>query len=150
MNRALSYWLLIFDSGSLPYSCGSPLYPAPTGGLRLPAGKHRIRLTDYQTIVNKKMTKKCFFYSSIFYWNPNYLPYTLPKVSGFPCVDRKYGFGFIELFCVCKQVSHATRLMYNISLLARVLFCLLEMEVHNEAHTYLQNILFRINRPWPS
>jgi hypothetical protein len=22
----------------LPYSCGSPLYPAPTGGLRLPAG----------------------------------------------------------------------------------------------------------------
>jgi hypothetical protein len=26
--------------GQLPYSCGSPLYPAPTGGLRLPSGKH--------------------------------------------------------------------------------------------------------------
>jgi len=41
---------------------GSPLYPAPTGGLRLPAGKHTGILTGYQTIVNKKMTKKELFF----------------------------------------------------------------------------------------
>ena len=39
-----------------------PLYPAPTGGLRLPAGKHTDILTDFQTTVNKKINKKkCFF-----------------------------------------------------------------------------------------
>jgi hypothetical protein len=43
-------------------TCGSPLYPSPAGGLRLPAGKHTIRLTYYQTIVNKKMTKKVLFF----------------------------------------------------------------------------------------
>jgi len=43
---------------------GSPLYPAPTGVLRLPAGKHKIILTDYQTKVNKKM-KKCTFLATI-------------------------------------------------------------------------------------
>jgi len=40
------------------YSCGSPLNPAPIGALRLPAGKHGGILTDYQTKVKKKMTKK--------------------------------------------------------------------------------------------
>jgi hypothetical protein len=35
-------------------TCGSPLYLAPTGGLRLPAGKHKGILTDFQTKVNKK------------------------------------------------------------------------------------------------
>jgi len=47
-----------FDLGGLPDSCGSPLYPAPTGGLRLPAGKHTNILTEFQTIVNKKKKKR--------------------------------------------------------------------------------------------
>jgi hypothetical protein len=47
--------------GGLPDSCGSPLYPAPTGGLRLPAGKHTGILTDFQTIDNKKITKNELF-----------------------------------------------------------------------------------------
>jgi len=37
-------------------TCGSPLYPAPTGGLRLPADKHTGILTDFQTKVNKKIS----------------------------------------------------------------------------------------------
>ncbi len=47
--------------GLLPYSCGSPLNPSPTGGLRLPAGKHTAILTDIQTKDKEKMKKKCFF-----------------------------------------------------------------------------------------
>jgi hypothetical protein len=51
--------------GGLPYvlatlwltTCGSPLYLSPTGGLRLPVGKHASILTDYHTLVNKKMKK---------------------------------------------------------------------------------------------
>ena len=42
-------------------SCGSPLNPSPTGGLRLPAGKHTSILTEFQTKVNKKMKKSLFF-----------------------------------------------------------------------------------------
>jgi len=38
-------------------TCGSPLYPAPAGGLRLPAGKHKDKLIYYQTLVNKKIKK---------------------------------------------------------------------------------------------
>jgi hypothetical protein len=61
--------MIKFDLGGLPDSCGSPLYPAPTGGslrqaqdrLRLPAGKHTSILTDFQTKVNKKMTKNGLF-----------------------------------------------------------------------------------------
>jgi len=34
---------------------------SPTGGLCLPAGKHVGILTVFQTIVNKKMTKKALF-----------------------------------------------------------------------------------------
>jgi len=34
---------------------------SPAGGLRLPAGKHTSILTDFQTIVNKKITKKELF-----------------------------------------------------------------------------------------
>ena len=45
-------------------TCGSPLYLSPTGGLCLPSGKHAIRLTYYQTIVNKKMKKKNFFWAA--------------------------------------------------------------------------------------
>ena len=49
-------------------SCGSPLNPVPTGGslrqaqdrLRLPTGKHKDILTEFQTKDNKKMKKKCF------------------------------------------------------------------------------------------
>jgi hypothetical protein len=33
----------------------------PTGGLRLPAGKHAYILTDFQTINKEKMTKKVLF-----------------------------------------------------------------------------------------
>ena len=43
-------------------TCGIPLYLSPTGGLCLPSGKHAIRLTYYQTIVNKKMTKNELFF----------------------------------------------------------------------------------------
>jgi hypothetical protein len=38
-------------------SCGSPLNPVPTGGLRLTAGKHTGILTDFQTKVKKKIKK---------------------------------------------------------------------------------------------
>jgi hypothetical protein len=38
-------------------TCGSPLKLSPTGGLRLPAGKHASILTDFQTKVNKKIKK---------------------------------------------------------------------------------------------
>ena len=41
---------------------GSPLNPAPTGDLRLPADKHTGILTDFQTKGKKKMKKKCFFW----------------------------------------------------------------------------------------
>jgi len=41
-------------------TCGSPLYPAPTGGLCLPSGKHTGILTHFQTKVNKKTAKKHF------------------------------------------------------------------------------------------
>jgi len=34
---------------------------SPTGGLRLPAGKHIGMLTDFQTKVNKKIKKSVFF-----------------------------------------------------------------------------------------
>ena len=34
---------------------------SPAGGLRLPAGKHTGILTEIQTKVNKKMTKKALF-----------------------------------------------------------------------------------------
>ena len=44
-------------AGDLPDSCGSPLYLSPTGGLRLPAGKHRGILTDFQTKDKKKIKK---------------------------------------------------------------------------------------------
>jgi hypothetical protein len=37
---------------------------SPAGGLRLPAGKHEIILTEIQTIVNKKLAKMDFFWSS--------------------------------------------------------------------------------------
>jgi hypothetical protein len=40
---------------------GSPLKLAPTGVLRLPAGKHTGILTELQTKVNKKMTQKSVF-----------------------------------------------------------------------------------------
>ncbi|MBW8041573.1 MAG: hypothetical protein FVQ85_16475 [Planctomycetes bacterium] len=43
-------------------TCGTPLKPSPTGGLRLPAGKHTGILTDFQTKVNKKMAKKELFF----------------------------------------------------------------------------------------
>ncbi|MGB2808713.1 MAG: hypothetical protein WBC22_13295, partial [Sedimentisphaerales bacterium] len=42
-------------------TCGSPLYPLPTGGLRLPTGKHTGILTDFQTEYKKKMKKSAFF-----------------------------------------------------------------------------------------
>jgi hypothetical protein len=47
--------------GPRPHYCGSPRYLSPAGGLRLPAGKHMVILTYFQTQVNKKM-KKDFFY----------------------------------------------------------------------------------------
>jgi len=40
-------------------TCGSPLYLGPLGGLCLPIGKHSGILTNFQTKVNKKMTKNC-------------------------------------------------------------------------------------------
>jgi len=51
-----------FDLACLPYSCRSPLNFSPTGGLRLPAGKHKIILTYYRTIVNRKRPTKAFFW----------------------------------------------------------------------------------------
>jgi len=48
--------------GSLPDSCGTPLYPSPAGGLRLPADKHISNLTDFQTLVNKKIGQKRTFF----------------------------------------------------------------------------------------
>jgi hypothetical protein len=50
----LACWLYVLAALQLT-TCGSPLYPAPTGGLRLPADKHTGILTDFQTKVNKKM-----------------------------------------------------------------------------------------------
>jgi len=50
-----------FDLGGLPDSCGSPLNPAPTGVLRLPAGKHTGILTVFQTKDHKKMDKNGLF-----------------------------------------------------------------------------------------
>ena len=46
--------------GGLPDSGGFSAKPAPTGGLRLPAGKHTSILTEYQTIVKKKIKKTLF------------------------------------------------------------------------------------------
>jgi hypothetical protein len=54
-------WLYVLATLWLT-TCGSPLKPAPAGGLRLPAGKHASILTYFQTIVNKKMKKKFFFF----------------------------------------------------------------------------------------
>jgi len=48
--------------GDLPNTCGSPLYPAPTGASRLPAGKHESILTELQTKVNKKIGQKGVFF----------------------------------------------------------------------------------------
>ncbi|MGB2807403.1 MAG: hypothetical protein WBC22_06670, partial [Sedimentisphaerales bacterium] len=42
-------------------TCGAPQYPLPAGGLGLSAGKHEGILTDFQTKVKKKMTKKALF-----------------------------------------------------------------------------------------
>ena len=69
MNRALSYWLLIFDLACWLYvlatlwltTCGSPQNPVPTGGLHLPAGKYKSMLTDFQTRDNRKIEKKELF-----------------------------------------------------------------------------------------
>jgi hypothetical protein len=47
--------------GDLPYSCDSPLNPAPASGLRLPADKHTNILIDFQTQVKKKTKKSAFF-----------------------------------------------------------------------------------------
>jgi hypothetical protein len=43
------------------YSCGSPLYPSPAGGLRLPADKYIVILTDFQTKDKEKMKKITLF-----------------------------------------------------------------------------------------
>jgi len=48
-----AFWRVSAD----PKTCGSPLYLAPAGVLRLPAGKHKVKLIYYQTIVNKKNKK---------------------------------------------------------------------------------------------
>ena len=45
----------------LPDSCGSPLYPSPTGGLRLPTGKHESILTEFRTKDKEKIKKSVFF-----------------------------------------------------------------------------------------
>jgi hypothetical protein len=44
-------------------TCGPPLNPSPTVVYRLPTGKHYDILTEYQTIVKKKMTKKRTFFA---------------------------------------------------------------------------------------
>ena len=51
------FWRVSADTKT----CGIPLYPAPTGGLCLSAGKHTGILTDFQTKVNKKKAKKALF-----------------------------------------------------------------------------------------
>jgi len=43
---------------------------SPTGGLRLPPGKHEGILTDFQTKVKKKGQKKCFFWPGIYVVKP--------------------------------------------------------------------------------
>jgi len=45
------------------YDMQTEMSSSPAGVLRLPAGKHEIILTHYQTTVNKKMSKKNFFMS---------------------------------------------------------------------------------------
>ena len=47
------FWRVSADTKT----CGSPLNPAPTGVLRLPAGKHESILTEFQTKDNKKNMK---------------------------------------------------------------------------------------------
>jgi hypothetical protein len=42
-------------------SCGSPLYPSPADGLRMPSGKHAGILIYYQTIVKEKKKKSALF-----------------------------------------------------------------------------------------
>jgi len=53
-----AFWRVSADTKT----CGSPLYLSPAGGLCLPAGKHAGILTCLQTVVNKKMIKKAFFF----------------------------------------------------------------------------------------
>jgi len=61
-NKGLYVYICWYENlGDLPYSCGSPRNPAPTGGLRLPAGKHTSILTVFQTEVKKKGSKRNFF-----------------------------------------------------------------------------------------
>ena len=56
---------IIFDLGLLAlrpchavaYDMQSEMSSSPTGGLRLPAGKHTSILTDFQTMVKKKIKK---------------------------------------------------------------------------------------------
>jgi hypothetical protein len=43
-------------------TCGSPLYPAPAGGLCLPSGKHAGIITQIQAKVNTKTAKKVLFW----------------------------------------------------------------------------------------
>jgi hypothetical protein len=52
-TKTWACWLYVLATLWLT-TCGSPLNPLPTGGLRLPADKHTGILTDFQTIVNKK------------------------------------------------------------------------------------------------
>ena len=42
-------------------TCGSPLNPVPAGVIRMFSGKHADILTEFQTLANKKMTKKEIF-----------------------------------------------------------------------------------------
>ncbi len=51
--------MIKFDLGGLSDSCGSPLYPAPTGGLCLFVRQHAGILTYFQTTVNKKRAQNC-------------------------------------------------------------------------------------------
>jgi hypothetical protein len=55
-------WLYVLATRWLT-TCGSPLNPAPTGFLRLPAGKHISILTEFQIKVNKKST--CNYYKKL-------------------------------------------------------------------------------------
>jgi len=52
------FWRVSADTKT----CGPPLYPSPAGDLRLYAGKHAGILTNFQTKVNKKMTKIALFF----------------------------------------------------------------------------------------
>ena len=62
MNKFdLACWLYVLATLWLT-TCGSPLNPAPTGGLRLPSGKHKDILTDYQTKDKEEMNKNKLFF----------------------------------------------------------------------------------------